>query len=167
MKFIQKYRRAARDPIRRSIQGAKNAVKFVIHLFTPSNIKHQLGVMQSMSIPELIIGFFKAIFYSFYYSGYGVSLIIKYLLINVLMSLMRGPAEEVVETAPVEEERFIGKALPLPALPSEETSKTVQAFGVDMNKEENGQFKMSNDSIKIKIKCLIKILNFLYFFAFI
>lgn len=166
MKFIQKYRRAARDPIRRSIQGAKNAVKFVIHLFTPSNIKHQLGVMQSMSIPELIIGFFKTIFYSFYYSGYGVSLIIKYLLINVLMSLMRGPAEEVVETAPVEEERFIGKALP--ALPSEETSKTVQAFGVDTNKEENGQFKMGNDSIRTKIKCLIKLLNFLDFFlAFI
>lgn len=94
-----------------------------------------------MSVPELIIGFFKTIFYAFYYSGYGVSLIIKYFLINVLMSLMRGPAEEVVEETPVEEDRFAMKALP--ALPSEETSTTMQAFGVDISKEENGQLKMA------------------------
>lgn len=133
--------RAARDPIRRSVQGAKNALKFTVHLFSPSNIKHQIGVMQTMSIPELIVGFFKTIFYSFYYSGYGVIATIKYLLINVLMSLMRGPAEEVVEEPPAEEDRFSMKALP--ALPSEETTGAMQAFGMDINKEENGQFKMA------------------------
>lgn len=133
--------RAANDPIRRSIQGAKNAFKYTIHLFSPAHIKHQLGVMQTMSIPELVIGFFKSIFYAFYYSGYGVTAIIKYLLINVLMSLMRGPPEEVVDEAPVEEDRFGMKALP--ALPAEETSTTMQAFGLDISKEENGQFKMA------------------------
>lgn len=113
----------------------------MVHLFSPGNIKHQLGVMQSKSIPELIIGFFKAIFYAFYYSGYGVIGIIKYLLINVLMSLMRGPTEEVVEEPPAEGDRSMTKALP--ALPSEETSGAIQAFGLDINKEDNGQFRMA------------------------
>lgn len=97
--------------------------------------------MQTMSIPELIIGFFKTIFYAFYYSGYGVVAVIKYFLIDVLMSLMRGPAEEVVEEPPTEEDRFSMKALT--ALPSDETSGTMQAFGSDTNKEDNGQFKMA------------------------
>lgn len=96
--------------------------------------------MQTMSVPELVIGFFKVIFYAFYYSGLGVSLVIKYLLINVLMSLMRGPAEEVAQEVPLEEDRFT-KALP--ALPAEETTGTVQAFGLDISKEENGTFKMA------------------------
>lgn len=132
--------RAARDPIRRSVQGTKNALKYMVHLFSPSNIKHQLGVMQNMSIPELIIGFFKTIFYAFYYSGYGVTAVIKYLLINVLMSLMRGPVEEVVVEVPIND-RFTMKALP--PLPTEETSTTMQAFGLDISKEDNGQFRMA------------------------
>lgn len=103
--------------------------------------------MQTMSIPELIIGFFKIIFYSFYYSGYGVSMVIKYLLINVLMSLMRGPAEEVVETAPVEEERFMGKALQ-PLTSSDDSSKSVQAFGADASKEEAGRGTKHSTSTK-------------------
>lgn len=118
----------------------KNAIKFVVHLFTPSNIKHQIGILQTMSVPELVISFFKVIIYAFYYSGLGVSLIVKYMLINVLMSLMRGPAEDVVPEEPVEEDRF-RKALP--ALPTEETTGTVQAFGLDISKEDNGTFKMA------------------------
>lgn len=109
-------------------------MKYTVHLFSPSNIKHQIGVAQTMSIPELIVGFFKAIFYAFYYSGYGVWQIIRYLLIDVLMSLMRGPAEEVIEEVPVEEDRFRMRALP--ALPSEDTSS-------DTNKEDNGQSRMA------------------------
>lgn len=132
--------RAAKDPMRRSVQSIKNAFSYTIHLFSPANIKHQLSVMKTMSIPDLIIGFFKSIFYAFYYSGYGVTAIIKYFLINVLMSLMRGPAEELVEEPPVEEDRFGMKALP--ALPAEETSTTMQTFGLDVSKEENGQLKI-------------------------
>lgn len=113
-----------------------------MHLFSPANLKHQISVMATMSIPELIVGFFKTIFYAFYYSGYGVWQIIRYLLIDVLMSLMRGPAEEVVEEeVPVEEDRFGMNAL-MP-LPAEETSSTMQAFGSDANKEDTGQFKMA------------------------
>lgn len=137
---FSQYYRAASDPIRRIVQGAKNSFKYTLHFFSVANIKHQLGVMQTKSIPELIIGFFKSIFYAFYYSGYGVTAIIKYLLINVLMSLMRGPPEEVTEEVPTEEDRFGMTAL---ALPAEETTTTMQAFGLDINKEESGQFKMA------------------------
>ena len=66
--------------------------------------------MQTMSVPELIIGFFKMIFYAFYYSGFGVSLIIKYIF-GILMSLMRGPAEEYNEVPQIEEEKTM-RALP-------------------------------------------------------
>lgn len=97
--------------------------------------------MQTMSIPELVFGFFKSVFYAFYYSGYGVTQIIKYLLINVLMSLMRGPAEEVTEQPVVEEDRFAIKTLP--AIQAEESSANVQTFGSDASKEENGQFKLA------------------------
>ena len=94
--------------------------------------------MQTMSIPELVIGFFKMIFYAFYYSGFGVAQIIKYFF-NILMSLMRGSAEEVVEEAPVEEKTMRA----LPQLPPEEPTGTVSAFGLDISKEENGQYKMA------------------------
>lgn len=47
---------------------------------------------------------------------------------------MRGPAEEVIEEVPVEEDRFRMRALP--ALPSEDTSS-------DTNKEDNGQSRMA------------------------
>lgn len=92
-----------------------------------------------MSVPELIIGFFKMIFYSFYYSGFGVSLIIKYIF-GILMSLMRGPAEEYVEIVPIAEEKTMRA---LPSLPPEETPGTVSAFGLDISKEDNGQYKVA------------------------
>lgn len=95
--------------------------------------------MQTMSIPELIIGFFKTIFYAFYYSGFGVSQVIKYIF-GILMSLMRGPAEEYVEVVQVEEEKTTRT---LPALPPEESSGTVSAFGLDISKEDNGQYKVA------------------------
>lgn len=98
--------RAARDPMRRSVQGAKDAFKFVTLLFNPANLKHQLSVMSTKSVPELIIGFFKTIFYAFYYSGYGVMSVIRYFFIDILMSLMRGSTEEIVEEEPVEEDAF-------------------------------------------------------------
>jgi hypothetical protein len=57
------------------------------------------------------------------------------------MSLMRGPqVEEPVET--LKEEEKIGPLRMFPALPaaSEEASPTqLQAFGLDITKEDNGQ----------------------------
>lgn len=131
--------RAARDPIRRIVHGFKDTLAITVHLFSPSNIKHQLSVMQTMSIPDLIIGFFKAIFYAFYYSGYGVIGVIKYFLIDILMSLMRGPAEEVNEEPPVREDQSTVKALT--DVPSEDASSSA-AIATDTSKDESGQSKM-------------------------
>lgn len=68
--------RMARDPIRRSIQAVKDSISYVLSSLSPSNIKHKIAELQQMSIPELFVGFFKLIFYAFYYSGYGVSVIL-------------------------------------------------------------------------------------------
>ncbi|XP_067007679.2 ryanodine receptor [Anabrus simplex] len=137
--------RAAKDPIRRGIQAVKDGVYYSFAMLSPSNIKAKIVEMQQMTFPELIIGFFKMIFYAFYYSGFGVSVVIRY-IVNVLMSLMRGPQTEepVVE---VKEEEKIGplRVLPaLPATPDEATAPTqLQAFGLDITKEDNGQFHMA------------------------
>ncbi|XP_017464405.1 PREDICTED: ryanodine receptor [Rhagoletis zephyria] len=125
--------RAARDPIRRTIQAIKDGLKFVIYMLSPSNIKHQIGAMQTKSVPELIIGFFKLIFYMFYYTGYGNFCVVRYIF-GILMNLMRGPAPEEIEAPTVDEEPF-GKAL-LP-LPIEEPP------GPELNKDESGQYKVT------------------------
>ncbi|XP_050093132.1 ryanodine receptor isoform X16 [Anopheles aquasalis] len=129
--------RAARDPIKRTIQAMKDGLSYSLYLISPSNIKHQVTVLQTKSFPEIIVGFFKMIFYAFYYSGFGVSVVIKY-LVNILMSLMRGPAQEEEEPIPEAEPSLRA----LPPLPLEEAPGTVQAFGLDISKEENGQYRM-------------------------
>lgn len=91
-----------------------------------------------MSIPELIIGFFKSIFYVFYYSGYGVFGVIKYLLVNVLMSLMRGPTEEVNEEPPVHGDQFMVKALT--DSPGEDALSS--AAITDAGKDESGKMEL-------------------------
>lgn len=98
--------------------------------------------MQTMSIPELIIGFFKAIFYVFYYSGYGVIGVIRYVLIDVLMSLMRGPTEEVHEEPPVHGDQFMVKALT--DSPSEDISTS--AAITDTSKDESGKMELVTQS---------------------
>ncbi|XP_034105533.1 ryanodine receptor isoform X9 [Drosophila albomicans] len=131
--------RAARDPIRRTITAVKEGLKFGVHMLSPANIKHQIGVMQTKSIPELIVGFFKIIFYMFYYTGYAHFCVVRYIF-GILLNLMRGPAPEQEELEPVVEEETFGRALP--PLPLEEPPGTVQAFGLDINKEENGMYKV-------------------------
>ncbi|XP_017836906.1 ryanodine receptor isoform X16 [Drosophila busckii] len=130
--------RAARDPIRRTITAVKEGLKFGVHMLSPSNIKHQIGVMQTKSIPELIVGFFKIIFYMFYYTGYAHYCVVRYIF-GILLNLMRGPAPEQEEEPVMEEETF---ERALPPLPLEEPPGTVQAFGLDMTKEENGMYKV-------------------------
>lgn len=67
---------AGKDPIRRGYQAVKDGISYGLSMLSPTNIKHKISEMQQMTIPELIMGFFKMIFYSFYYSGYGVSLVL-------------------------------------------------------------------------------------------
>lgn len=119
----------------------------MMRVFSLSNLKYQLNIMQTMSIPELIVGFFKAIFYAFYYSGYGVFGIIRYLLINVLMTLMRGTTEEVIEEPPIQENQFMVTALT--DTPSDEllsAAAMIQSalLTSDANKDENELSTPSN-----------------------
>ena len=127
-----------KDPIRRGYQSVKEGISYGLSALSPSNIKHRIAEMQQMTIPELFIGFFRMIMYAFYYSGFGVAVIFKYVF-GVLLSLMRGPVEEpVVE---IKEEEKVGLTRVLPALPSTEEANTqMQAFGLDITKEDNGQY---------------------------
>lgn len=131
-----------KDPIRRAYQSVKDGILYGLSALSPSNIKHKISEMQQMTFPELFVGFFKMIFFAFYYSGFGVAVIFKYIF-GILLSLMRGPIEEqpIIE---VKEEEKIGLSRALPALPSSEEQNTqMQAFGLDITKEDNGQYKMA------------------------
>jgi ryanodine receptor 2 len=46
-------------------------------MLSPSHIKAKINELQQMTVPELFVAFFKMIFYAFYYSGFGVSIIIR------------------------------------------------------------------------------------------
>lgn len=124
--------RANRDPIRKTITSIKEGLKQMAFLLSPTNIKHQIGVMQTKSIPELIVGFFKLIFYAFYYTGYGFYAIIRYFF-NILMNLMRGPAVEEEELPLVAEIQHL-PTLALPPVPDEHQ----HAASSDSNKEDSG-----------------------------
>ncbi|XP_046400098.1 ryanodine receptor isoform X3 [Ischnura elegans] len=145
--------RAARDPVRRGIQAVKDTAYFILSMLSPSNIKHKFQEMQKMSYLELIIGFFKLIFYAFYYSGFGVSVVIKQFA-GVILTLMRGPQPEEPVVEQKEEERM-GPLRVLPALPapvddsggtgkeSGQTTSQMQAFGLDITKEDDGQLHLA------------------------
>lgn len=66
-----------KDPMRRGIQAFKDGIYFGLHMLSPSTIKQKIGEMQQMSPPEIVIGFFKMFFFAFYYSGFGVAMVVK------------------------------------------------------------------------------------------
>ncbi|XP_060521135.1 ryanodine receptor isoform X2 [Cylas formicarius] len=133
--------RAGKDPIRRTYQAIKDGIYFALSALSPSNIKHRISEMQQMTFPEIIIAFFKLIFYAFYYSGFGVAVVIQYIF-GVLLTLMRGPAVEEPAVEIIEEK--VSHLRMLPPLPSTEDQNTqIQAFGLDITKEDNGQYKMA------------------------
>lgn len=124
--------KAARDPMRRGVTAVKEGFKNLAFLLSPTNIKHQISVLQTKTVPELIVGFFKLFFYAFYYTGYGFYAILRYFF-NILMNLMRGPAVEEEELPLVAEAESIS-GIALPPLPIEE-SQPSQA--VEVAKDES------------------------------
>ncbi|XP_043461888.1 ryanodine receptor isoform X4 [Leptopilina heterotoma] len=130
-----------KDPIRRGIQAFKDGIYFFFSMFSPTNIKNKISEMQQMTIPELFIGFFKMIFYAFYYSGFGVGVVIQYFM-KLLLTLMRGPHVEPVVEVKEEEEKPLRHLPALPPTP-DESNMQVQAFGMDITKEEGGQLKIA------------------------
>lgn len=75
--IVYAFSRAAKDPIQRGIQATKDTLYFCMAMLSPSHIKAKINELQQMTIPEIFIAFFKMIFYSFYYSGFGVSIVIR------------------------------------------------------------------------------------------
>ncbi|KAK7790956.1 hypothetical protein R5R35_007854 [Gryllus longicercus] len=136
--------RSGKDPFRRGLQALKDGLSFSLAFLKPSNLKTRIAEMQQMTFPEIIVAFFKMIFYAFYYSGFGVSVVIRY-MVRVLMTLMRGSQQEEPKEEPQEEERAPLRVLPaLPGTPDEPTAPSqMQAFGLDITKEDNGQFHMA------------------------
>ncbi|KAK7790957.1 hypothetical protein R5R35_007854 [Gryllus longicercus] len=132
--------RSGKDPFRRGLQALKDGLSFSLAFLKPSNLKTRIAEMQQMTFPEIIVAFFKMIFYAFYYSGFGVSVVIRY-MVRVLMTLMRGSQQEEPKEEPQEEERAPLRVLPaLPGTPDEPTAPSqMQAFGLDITKEDNGQ----------------------------
>lgn len=132
--------RAKKNPLQRGYQAMKEGISFGLSSLSPSNIKHKIAEMQQMTFTELFVGFFKLIFFAFYYSGFGVALVIKYIA-GILMSLMRGTVvEEPVVQVAIQEDIKMSPMRILPSLPSTEDQNTqMQAFGLDITKEDNGQ----------------------------
>lgn len=132
--------RASKNPFQRGYQAFREGISFGLSSLSPSNIKHKITELQQMTFSELFIGFFKLMFFAFYYSGFGVALVIKYIA-GILMSLMRGSiVEEPVIQVAIQEEIKMGPMRVLPSLPSTEDQNTqMQAFGLDITKEDNGQ----------------------------
>ncbi|KAI4471407.1 ran binding protein 9-related [Holotrichia oblita] len=133
--------RAAKDPIRKTIQNFKDAVAYVLNALSPANIKHKIAETQQMTPLEIIKSFFRNIFYVFYYSGYGVSIVLGYFL-GILLNLMRGPQVEETVVAQKEEKIHLRMLPALPATPDEPNTQ-IQAFGLDITKEEGGQLKVA------------------------
>jgi hypothetical protein len=68
----------------------KNCVKSFFTMISPNNVKRKLREVQQMTPVEMVLGFFKLIFYIFYSTGGGFGGVLKYLG-KALINLMRGP----------------------------------------------------------------------------
>lgn len=130
--------RNAKDPFRRGFGVVRDSIYLFFAMLSPSNIKTQIGHLQQMTFSEIIVGFFKSIFYAIYYCGYGVYCVLRYFA-RLLMSLMRGSqTEEVV--VEVKEEEKLGPLRVLPALPSSKEEPPNAAPG--------GQLAIAHDGTK-------------------
>nr|ALL55473.1 ryanodine receptor [Spodoptera exigua] len=144
--------RAGKDPFRRGLQSVKDGIYAAFSSLSPSNIKAKIADLQQMPPAELAVGFFKMFFLLFYYLGYGMLVVIRYIF-GVLLGLMRGPQTDEPPPEPTEEEK-IGQlrhrllatqsSRHLPALPPADDTGQIQvsAFGLDITKEDNGQIQV-------------------------
>ncbi|XP_055934795.1 ryanodine receptor-like isoform X1 [Argiope bruennichi] len=144
---------SAFDPIKKGLVYVKNQVFGVLSYLTPANIKKQIAIMKTKTFPELIKGFFFLLFYTFFYSGWTFYSSSRSLF-HLILLLMGGqalvePVEEEVEdlkqdvwgkpsAMPIE----APPPLPIEAAPPEPQpeagDRPMQAFGVDITKDEAG-----------------------------
>ncbi|XP_023239636.1 ryanodine receptor-like [Centruroides sculpturatus] len=149
-----KFFRSAFEPVKRGLRYVFNLIVSFLCLFTPSNLKKQYAIMCQKTYLELIKGFFLIIFNTFFYTGWYIYFSVR-AVTKFIMLLMGGqplypvPEEEetmkvdlffkpgvmvpmgtplAIETMPMGELALLGE-------PSE-TVAPMQAFGVDITKEE-------------------------------
>uniref|UniRef100_T1E1N4 Putative ryanodine receptor n=1 Tax=Cupiennius salei TaxID=6928 RepID=T1E1N4_CUPSA len=142
------------DPIKKGLSYLKNQIFGFLSYLTPANIKKQIAIMKTKTFPELIKGFFFMLFYSVFYTGWTFysacrSIFHVVLLLMGGQALVEGVEEEVedlkqdiwakpVATIPIEAPLPIEPAPAEPAAEPGAAVGTVQAFGVDITKDEAG-----------------------------
>ncbi|XP_076313816.1 ryanodine receptor-like isoform X3 [Tachypleus tridentatus] len=142
---------SALEPVKQGLHYLKDSILKVLSYLTPTNLKKQYAVLRQKTYMELLIGFFKLSFYSVFNSMWFMYHITRS-VIKVIITLMGGqPIGQPVEEEKPEElhkPRFIiPTAVPLPIEAPPDISRigdhadipgTIQAFGVDITKEEEG-----------------------------
>ncbi|XP_035212318.1 ryanodine receptor-like isoform X2 [Stegodyphus dumicola] len=144
---------SAFDPIKKGLNYLKNQIFGSLSYLTPSNIKKQIAIMKTKTLPELIKAFFFTLFYSMFYTGwlfYSTSKSIFHVILLLMggQALVEGVEEEVEDLKqdiwakpaimPIE------APLPIEPPPAEVAPETgdrvaaMQAFGVDITKDEAG-----------------------------
>lgn len=150
---------SAFDPIKKGLNYLKNQIVGFLSYLTPANIKKQIAIMKTKTFPELIKGFFFMLFYTIFYTGW-IFYSTSRSVFHVVLLLMGGQA--LVEGVEEEEEDLkqdmwakpsaaipVEAPLPIEAPPVEAAAEAeapagaVQAFGVDITKDEaSGETKM-------------------------
>lgn len=74
---LLKFYSNAKDPFRRGFGVVRDGIYLFFAMLSPANMKNQISTLLSMSPAEIVVGFFKSIFYVFYYSGYGVYCVLR------------------------------------------------------------------------------------------
>ncbi|GIZ01914.1 hypothetical protein CEXT_680021 [Caerostris extrusa] len=143
---------SAFDPIKKGLNYLKNRIFGFLSYLTPANIKKQIAIMKTKTFPELIKGFFFLLFYTFFYTGW-LFYSSSRSLFHLILLLMGGqamvePLEEEVEDLkqdmwakpgimPIEAPPLSIEAAP-PEPPPEAGDRPMQAFGVEITKDEAG-----------------------------
>lgn len=74
------------DIVRQKLKGFKDTIVFGLSKLSPSNIRKQMRELKHKTYPELFVGFFKLIFWMFYYTGYSGVYVIKLVTPETLSS---------------------------------------------------------------------------------
>lgn len=114
------------DIVRQKLKGFKDTIVFGLSKLSPSNIRKQMRELKHKTYPELFVGFFKLIFWMFYYTGYSGVYVIKHFF-RILLSLMRGPQPEKLPEKPATEETtmLILRPPPAPAILPPDTNPEI------------------------------------------
>uniref|UniRef100_A0A4D5R9V0 Ryanodine receptor 44F n=1 Tax=Scolopendra viridis TaxID=118503 RepID=A0A4D5R9V0_SCOVI len=138
---------SALEPVKVVLRQAKDSCKEALSHLTPANIKKKIDELKEKTFAELVVGFFKLLFYSVFYSTWTGYFFIR-TIVRFIMLLMRGQPHSKEEEKEIVSTSLVPVGLPL--MPLEEPSSElamlgeaeaappIQAFGIDITKEDDG-----------------------------